>query len=268
MKKRVIALVFVVLLCFASIIPAFAEDGFNESSYRVMDPGELLTEEEWRTLMSKADEIRIRQKCDVAIITTNSADGRTMEELGDFLYEYNDFGYGENLDGVLLVIVIEAKSWYITTSGYGITAFTDAGIEYIGEQMSPYLSSGDYVGAFNVYLEKCDELITMARDGAPYGAKNKSDEPLSIIWIPISIAIGVVIALIVVKGMKSDLKSVKKKKEANSYVRNGSLIINENYETFLYNQVTKTEIPKQNDSGSTTHTSSSGKTHGGGGGSF
>lgn len=275
MKKRVITLVLAVFVCFVSVIPAFAIDGFDESSYRVFDDADLITTEEWHELLSKIDEIRERQKFDIAIMTTTDTDYMSLQEFADYIYDYYDYGYGENLDGILLVIGTEANGWYITTSGYGITAFTDAGIQYIGEQMSPYFANDDYIGAFNVYLEKCDELITMAKNGTPYGSTqdtsasdDKADKPLSLIWIPISIAIGVVVAIIVVKGMKSDLKSVRKKKEANSYVRNGSLFVNENYDTFLYSQVTKTVIQKQNNSGSSTHTSSSGNTHGGGGGSL
>ena len=36
----------------------------------------------------------------------------------------------------------------ISTCGYGITAFTDAGIQYLGEQMTPCMADGDYAGAF------------------------------------------------------------------------------------------------------------------------
>lgn len=278
MKKRVITLVLAVFVCFMSVIPAFAEDGFIGTAYRVIDNADVITTEEWREVMSKIDEIRERQKVDIAIMTTRELHGYTLQDYADYVYEYNDFGYGDNLDGVLLLVDMKARDWYITTSGYGTTAFTDAGIQYIGEQMSTYLSGEDYAGAFNVYAEKCDELITLARNGTPYGLEQdtaasgeeaeEADEPLSLVWIPISIAIGVVVAIIVVKGMKSNLKSVRKKKEANSYVRNGSMVVNENYDTFLYSQVTKTEIQKQNNSGSSTHTSSSGNTHGGGGGSF
>lgn len=278
MKKRIITLVLAVFVCFVSVIPVFAEDGFIGTMYRVIDNADVITTEEWRELMSKIDEIRERQKVDIAIMTTRELHGYTLQDYADYVYGYNDYGYGDNLDGVLLLVDMKANDWYITTSGYGTTAFTDAGIQYIGEQMSTYLSGEDYAGAFNVYAEKCDELITLARNGTPYGLEQditasgeraeEADEPLSLVWIPISIAIGVVVAIIVVKGMKSDLKSVRKKKEANSYVRNGSLVVNENYDTFLYSQVTKTEIQKQNNSGSSTHTSSSGNTHGGGGGSF
>lgn len=50
----------------------------------------------------------------------------------------------------------------------------------------------------------------------------------------------------------------------------GSMNITESRDMFLYNTVTRTAKPKDNDSGggSSTHTSSSGSTHGGGGGKF
>lgn len=268
MKKRIVTFAIAVFLCFASVVFVFAQDGFDESYCRVVDNAELITNEEWKTLTQKLNEIRVRQKVDIAIMTTKSADGKTLQEFADYVYENNSYGYGENFDGVMLVVGTQARSWHITTAGYGIKAFTDSAIEYIGQQMSPYLSSGDYFGAFNVYLEKCDELITMSKNGTPYGAKSKSNESLSIVWIPISIAIGVIIAFIVVKKMKNDLKSVRKKREANSYVKNASMVVNESYDSFLYSQVSKTPIQRQNTSSSSTHKSSSGNSRGGGGGHF
>ncbi len=278
MKKRVITLALAVLLCFVSVIPAFAENGFADEYYRVIDKPIILSQPDRVALLEKLDEISIRQKMDVVVMITKSLDGDTIEEYADDAYDVRSYGYGENRDGVLLLIDMETKSWHITTCGYGETAFTASGIKHIGEQMMPYLSDEDYAGAFNVYAEKCDEFITLARNGTPFdlgedsqGSSDSSEEakkPLSLVWIPVSIVIGIVVAFFVVKGMKNDLKSVKKKKEANSYVRNGSMVLTENYDTFLYSEVTKTEIQKQNNSGSSTHTSSSGTSHGGGGGSF
>lgn len=278
MKKRVITLALAVLLCFVSVIPAFAENGFADEYYRVIDKPIILSQPDRVALLEKLDEISIRQKMDVVVMITKSLDGDTIEEYADDAYDVRSYGYGENRDGVLLLIDMETKSWHITTCGYGETTFTASGIKHIGEQMMPYLSDEDYAGAFNVYAEKCDEFITLARNGTPFdlgedsqGSSDSSEEakkPLSLVWIPVSIVIGIVVAFFVVKGMKNDLKSVKKKKEANSYVRNGSMVLTENYDTFLYSEVTKTEIQKQNNSGSNTHTSSSGTSHGGGGGSF
>ena len=93
---------------------------------------------------------------------------------------------------------------------------------------------------------------------------------LSIIWIPISFAIGLIVAIIVVGIMISKLKTVRMQPAASSYFKDGSLNITENRDLFLYNTVSRREKPKNNSngSGSSTHKSSSGATHGGTSGKF
>ena len=158
----------------------------------------------------------------------------------------------------------------ISTCGYGITAFTDAGIEYIGKQIKGELSDGNFAGAFDKFADLCDDFITQARTGEPYDVKNLPKEPLSLIWIPIAIVVGFVLSLIIVGRMKAKLKTVRFQAAASNYIKDNSLNINERRDLFLYNTVTRTAKPKNDDSGggSSTHTSSSGTTHGGGGGKF
>lgn len=164
---------------------------------------------------------------------------------------------------------MEDRDWYVSTCGYGITAFTDAGIEYIGEQIKSDLSDGKYASAFDSYAELCDDFITQARTDKPYDNGNLPSKPLSLIWIPIAIVIGFVLAKIIVGSMKSKLKTVREQAAANSYVRSNSMNITDNRDMFLYNTITRTARPKNDSSsGSSTHTSSSGTTHGGGGGKF
>ena len=97
----------------------------------------------------------------------------------------------QDRDGALLLISMEDNDWYISTCGYGITVFTDAGIQYIGEQIKEDLSDGDFSEAFDKFVGLCDDFITQARSGDPYDSHNLPKEPLSLIWIPISIAVGV-----------------------------------------------------------------------------
>lgn len=54
-------------------------------------------------------------------------------------------------DGLLLLISTEENDWYISTHGYAIYAFTDDGISYIGKKPKPYLSGGDFAGAFDAF---------------------------------------------------------------------------------------------------------------------
>ena len=268
-KKRISVFLTVILLCLFSVVPVFAEEGFAHEYYRLMDTAYLLSDADLEMLTAKLDEISVRQKMEVAIVTTDTLDGESIAEYADGLYEYCEYGYGKNRDGLLLLISIEDNDWYISTHGYGITAFTDAGIQYIGSQMKESLSDGDFAAAFNTFAELCDDFITKARAGTPYDTSDLPKEPLSLIWIPISIAVGVLVAIIAVGTMKAKLKTVRFQAAAGSYMKDGSLKITESRDLFLYNSVSRTEKPKNNSSGgSSTHTSSSGSTHGGGGGKF
>ena len=272
MKKKITAIIFVCVLCLFATIPTFAaeDDGFAADHSRLNDAADILSKSEETELLKKLDEISIRQKADVVVVTVDDIENSdSVQDYADDCYDYWNYGYGADKDGVLLLISMKDRDWYISTCGYGITAFTDAGIQYIGKQMKPDLSDGNYAAAFDTYAKLCDEFITQARSGKPYDKSNLPREPLSMIWIPISIAIGVVLALIVVSTMKSKLKTVRSQAAANSYVKNGSLNITNSSEMFLYNTVTRSARAKDTSSGgSSTHTSSSGTTHGGGGGKF
>lgn len=270
MKKKISVILFVIVLCLSTALPVFATetDGFADEYYRVVDMADLLTDSEETALIEKLDEISLRQNMDVVVATTNDLEGYSVRDYADLLYEQCQFGYGDSNDGLMLLISMEDHDWYISTCGFGITAFTDAGIEYIGKQIKSDLSDGNYAAAFMSYAGLCDDFITQARNGDPYDNGNLPREPLSLIWIPIALVIGFVIAKIIVGNMKNKLKTVRAQSAANTYVKNGSMNITESRDLFLYHTVTRTEKPKNNSSGNSTHRSSSGTTHGGGGGKF
>lgn len=268
MKKRIASILLLLVLCLSMVVPAFAENGFADEYYRVIDMADLLTDDQEQALLSQLDEISLRQHFDVTVITAETLEGYTVQDYADALFEHCSYGYGDSRDGVLLLISMEDRDWYITTHGYGITAFTDAGIEYIGKQLKSDLSAGDYAAAFRRYGELCDDFVTQARSGDPYTRSNLPKEPLATMWLFISIGLGVAIALAVVGGMKGRLKTVRRQAAAASYLRPGSLQVTDNREMFLYTNVTQTARPKNDDFGSSTHTSSSGDTFGGGGGKF
>ena len=206
------------------------------------------------------------------IESMESVGADSMEQFADDLYDYCQYGYGPDMDGVLLLVSVGDRKWHISTCGYGITAFTDAGIQYLGQQMTPFMADGDYAGAFRTFVQWADDYVTAAREGHPYDVNNLPREPLSLMYLFLALGIGLVLAWVVVSVMKSQLRSVAFQENAASYVREGSMNLTNSRELFLYRDVHRTERPKESsssDSGSSsTHTSSSGTTHGGGGGSF
>lgn len=287
MQKKIISILFAIILCLCMIIPAFAVEsssttgntGFADEYSRVLDYADVLSQEENNKLEAQFGEIANRQKVDIVICFTNSLDGRKTADYTETLYEKHNYGYGENKDGIMLLVSFEEHDWYIATRGYAIQAFTDAGIQYIGNQIKGDLGDGNCYAAAEYFGQICDELISDAKNGNVYGEPTGAidDEDTGFVlpppmWILISIGAGLIVALVVVGSMKRKLKTVNLQAAANSYLKSGSLNITESNDIFLYSNVTRTAKPKNNDnnngSGSSTHESSSGNTYGGGGGKF
>lgn len=282
MKKRLSTVFFALILCLSMATPALAgtEPGFDSQFPRVNDWADLLTDSEEAALQEKLDELSVRQQMDVIVVTAQDTDGRkSVQDYADDIYDDSGYGYGENKDGILLLICMEERDWYISTCGYGISVFTDKNIAYIGQQIRPDLSNGNYAAAFNTYAEECDRLITRAAGGTDDDDYDDGDYEdvggwyvlflVPLYWIPLALGIGLLLALIVVGIMKGKLKTVRFQPGAGSYLKKDSLQITESSDLFLYSSVSRTARPKDNDnSGSSTHESSGGVTHGGGGGKF
>ena len=186
----------------------------------------------------------------------------------DDFYDYNGYGYGENRDGILLLISMENRDYWISTYGYGMTAFTDAGLAYIQDQFLSDLSDGNYFESFTTFAELCDSFITQARTEKPYDTGNLPRTPLFPFFIAADFLIGFVIALILAFVKKGKLKSVRPETQAQNYTVPGSLFLSVNQDWFINKTITTRKIQQENPSGSSTHSSSSGTTHGGSGGKF
>lgn len=110
----------------------------------------------------------------------------------------------------------------------------------------------------------------MAQDGRPYDApKEKMDQKTVLL---LSLLLGMFGAWRVTGRMKKKLRSVQAKSAAADYVLQDSMNVTyRGKEVFLRKDVThvsKSEKKSESFGGSTTHTSSSGQTHGGSSGEF
>lgn len=267
MGKKIITVLFALITCIATAIPAFAA----EDMPRLVDNADILTESEESKLLSGLDEVSERQKLDVVIVTVNTLDGKTPEKYAEDFYDDNSYGFSENKDGILLLVSMEDRDWYITAVGYGITAFTDAGRKYIADKIVPDLGDGNYAEAFTAFTRQCDDFITQARSGKAYDVGNLPKEPFSVLEnLLIALVIGLVAALIITGIMRRSLKSVQFQPAAGCYIKKDSLQVTESRDLYLYTDLKRRRRPKENNNsgGSTTHSSSSGTTHSGSGGKF
>jgi uncharacterized protein len=288
MKRRFFLLLAICLLLAITVphLAALAAPDYNEANAaingHVVDDADLLSDYEESQLEAQISDVVARYNCDVVIVTTYSTGGASPEAYADDYFDYNGYGLGANRDGVLLLVSMEYSDWHISTRGFGIKAFTDWGIQYIGGEITPYMSDGDFYSAFGYFVSLADTFLYQASTDAPYDVGNggggdliyTEPEPMSVTAkVALAALIGLVAALIVTLVMKSKLKTVRAQQLAHDYVRPGSFVVTGGAELFLYHTVSRTAIPQHEDSGgggggSSTHISSSGATHGGGGGHF
>lgn len=258
-------------LAAAAVICIFpAHNVYAENSDKVVDGAELLTDSEEQSLERYIKDVIEKHDFgyDIVVVTTNGTDGSSPEAYADDYYDYNDYGYDSQGSGLLLLVDMGGRNWHISTKGNGIRAFTDYGISRIGDKVAGHLSDGDYYRAFEEFADQADSYIEKYESsGKAYDVGNRPKNYGRIFMI--SLAIGLIAALIVCLCMKGQLRTAVKQTAARVYIKNGSMRVTNSRDIFLYNNVTRTKIESSSGGGgSSTHRSSSGSTHGGGGGKF
>ena len=227
---------------------------------RLVDDADLLTEVEEEVILARLDAIADTYQTDVAVVTVASTDGQTPMAYADDYYDYNGYGLGENRDGMLLLISMEERDWWITTHGSCETMFSTDRLDAIVEAMFDDLSMGNYVAAFDTFAYECEYTINGEINGYPFSFFSK---------LTVSLVIGFVAALIATGVMRGKLKSVRAQSQAKEYVKAGSLKVTQANEFFLYRTVDRVKKATESSSSSSgSHRSSSGRSHGGTGGKF
>ena len=245
-------------LAEASLQLTFLDDGSEdgepaEDNLLVWDEAELLNETEVAQLNSKLESISKKYKAEIRVVTLSSMDGGDIDEFLEYLYDESGFGYGENHDGVLLVVCMDPREYRILSNGFAGEAITSGDIDAIGEAFQSDLSDGNYADAFDTFADKCEYYLDGHINGFPFNTGKN---------LLICLGIGLVVALIVTGIWKNQLKSVRKQSAANAYVKAGTMQITQSGDFFMYRNVTKTQKQSSSSSGS------SGSSRSTGGGSF
>ena len=249
--KKFVSLLLVVLLCAALATTAFATE-YN--SYFVYDDADLLTDTEENTLADRLGTISQTYNAQVVIITLASLDGTDVDAYLEYAYDTMGLGYGENHDGVLLLVCMEPRQWRILSNGFAGDAISSTDIDMLGDRFVPDLSDGNYATAFSIFADECEYYLNGYINGYPF------DAGATLIACLIA---GLVIGLIAVLIMKGQLKSVRAQNQANVYVKPGSMKLTVQNDLYLYRQITRTKKESNSSSGG-----SSGGSRSTGGGSF
>lgn len=259
--------IFLFQVVFISNSMVMAAD--TQSKQYFVDNAGLVYEDKASEINDRLAGMSDEYDFDVVIYTSDDASLYDAETAADDFFDYNGYGVGADRSGVVLYINIKTGDRYISTKGFGIEAFTDAGIQYIGKQIKSDLDDGDYDIAFESFADYSEDFIKQAKEGKPYDKGNMPKGAFPFLKnLLISLAIGLIAALVYALILRGELKSVAPHDSAADYVKAGSVHVHDGGSIYLYSRVTKT--PRQTDNsssgggGSSTHKSSSGETHGGG----
>lgn len=248
MKKKVTAGFAAILLCVLFSFTGVFAAGQN----RVYDYAGLFTAEEIKELEESATEYREKTNLDLVIVTIDDAEGKTSREYADDFYDYNGFGVGSDYSGALLLIDMDNRMAYLSTTGKAIGILTDSRIQEITDEVASYVGDGQYAKGAQVFLEKTDEFVNPNIAGR----------------LLIALALAVLVGAGSVAGVWYKYTHGHK---ADQYEldKNSSLALSQREDIFMGRFVTSRKIPRNTGGGgSSTHTSSSGRSHGGGGSSF
>ena len=237
-------------------LPSATEVAAKESEEFLYDEADLLTDEQEAELVKKLTEVSHATNAQVVIATMASMDGGDIDSFVDYLYDSMGFGYGENHDGVLLLVCMDPREYRILSNGYAGTAIGPDQIDTLCDFMETYLPNGHYVAAFNSFADQCGEFLEYYQMGSPFKVGKN---------LAISLIIGIIAGLIAAFVMKGQLKSVRKQDQAHRYVKPGSMTVNVQYDIFLYRTVTRTKKQERIES---TSSGSGGTTRSKGGGTF
>lgn len=273
-KKSISILLCMALLGGLSLTVLGAEQPY------VNDFANLLDSSEAATLEQQATELADKWSIDAVILTVDSLNGNSAQTTADNYYD--QIGYAE--DGVLFLLAMEEREWYISTCGSMIYALTDYGLYELEELVLPYLQSGGYYDAFNAFLQALPGYMEAYESGdsvdgyIPPEERYEGhtdvvyqDQP-AINWL-ISIGVGLAVAALTIVIMRSAMNTKKPQYSAGDYLKAGSFHLYRHQDLFLYSQISKTRRQENNASGgggggSGVHRSSGGVSHGGRGGKF
>ena len=229
---------------------------------RFVDDNGILTQSEAAALTQRLDRISEAHQFDVVVAVVPRLDSRVAHLYAADFFEQNGFGYGDNLDGAILLLATDDRDFGFASFGYGLYAFTSAGQDYLDKHFLPQLKEDKYYEAFTAFADAVDDFLTQAEAGKPYDTGNmpmtaSERATARMVAAAASLIIGLIAAGIVTGMWKSKLKSVRSAKYAHEYIIKDSMVVNVQNDIFLHRHVSKTKRVESSSSSS-----------GGGGGSF
>ena len=298
--KKIKGIMICLLICTFLVMGSMAvwadQTGAVSGQPRVFDQTGLFSETEIIQLEEKIVQCRKSTKMDVVIVSAYADEERSAEEYADDYYDYGGFGVGKKASGVLLLYYMDGPGQpggecYISTAGTMINMLTDERIESILDDVYGDLGNRDFAGATEHFLEDVKAYVKEGVESGQYTYDRDTGEIVRYHSIRLyEVAIAMVIAGILAGSVCLDIKKRYAMKQSSREVSNSLQAYRADCafhfsvagDKMVNKYVRSVPIPRNTSSGSggrghsgsssagrsTIHTSSSGRSHGGGGRRF
>ena len=298
--KKIKGIMICLLICTFLVMGSMAvwadQTGAVSGQPRVFDQAGLFSETEIIQLEEKIAQCRKSTKMDVVIVSAYADGERSAEEYADDYYDYGGFGVGKKASGVLLLYYMDGPGQpggecYISTTGTMINMLTDERIESILDDVYGDLGNRDFAGATEHFLEDVKAYVKEGVESGQYTYDRDTGEIVRYHSIRLyEVAIAMVIAGILAGSVCLDIKKRYAMKQSSREVSNSlqayradcAFCFSVAGDKMVNKYVRSVPIPRNTSSGSggrghsgsssagrsTIHTSSSGRSHGGGGRRF
>ena len=234
MKKRIaVSVLLCLVLCLSLAVTAGAQGSEMTLGY-VTDAAGLFTETQLAELNAVATRVSSEYHCAVYAILVDDYtqyNPKGVEDCAQGFYSYYDLGFGDDRDGLLLLLSLEDRDYAL--QDYGPNAanwFTDSRLSRLESSFLKYFAEDDWYRGVLAYIQGAGQLLSAAQQqsqSAPYGQYHESTLGLGdgmdpITKLIVAIAPSSAIALAVCQSFKSQMKTAKERDTADEYVVSGS----------------------------------------------
>ena len=244
-----------------------------DASEKIYDFADLYTDSEELDLFNKVANFINNYDMDMVIVTINGHTKRSGNSYADDFFDYNEFGKNKTRVGIVYLIDMKEREVVISTSGEAILYLDDERIDSILDSVYDKLHYDNYYEGANTFISETSNYIDY---GVPQSNSNyyidddgnyviKKERKVNYV---ISTLVAIVIATVTVLIFKSRHKGIKLAKDAEYYfdsAKSKELVKNDK---FVSTHTSRTRIPESSSSGghggSSVHSGSSGRSHGGG----
>lgn len=198
-------------LCICVLVLLMLAVTVNAQTSFVEDSSALLTQEQSAALNEQLIAYHTECGVSVALVTTDSLDGKTIEAYANDYYANSGF----DNDCAILLICENEGQWYIFTHGLCAEVITDADAAQIGAMMLDDLQSGGYYDAAQTFVQMTAEPVCeLVRSMDEEAQQMLKDQNHRIVFGLVGgLAVGVAVAVLLGYAAKARRVSAKEKPE-------------------------------------------------------